>query len=102
MGCRAPQLVTGHVGGEAGIHATMTEFSCERCAEQLGEYADGVLGEESCRALEEHVARCADCARLVREYRAIPELVRRATDVAPPPDFRARLAKLLLIAGEKG
>jgi anti-sigma factor RsiW len=76
----------------------MADISCERCEELLGDYVEGILVAEVRSALEGHVGSCSKCARLVRDYRAIPAIVRRVTDKKMPNDVEARLRRLLAIA----
>ena len=59
----------------------MADVTCDRCTELLGDYVEGRLAQEVLGAVEGHVASCAACAALVRDYQAIPGLVRGATDV---------------------
>jgi anti-sigma factor RsiW len=79
----------------------MADLTCDRCVELLGDYVDGRLAADVVGALEQHVASCAACAALVRDYRAIPGLVRDATDVHMPHDVEMRLRRLLAVAWRK-
>jgi len=79
----------------------MADLTCDRCAELLGDYVEGRLASEVVGALEAHVEACGTCAILVRDYRAIPALVRGATDVPMPHDVQARLRRLLALAWRK-
>lgn len=76
----------------------MADLTCDRCAELLGDYVDGQLAPDAVAELEGHVAACAACASLVRDYRALPGFVRRTTDVRMPHDVEVRLRRLLALA----
>jgi anti-sigma factor RsiW len=76
----------------------MADLTCDRCAELLGDYVEGRLAADVLVALEGHVASCAACAALVRDYKAVPGFVRGATDVRMPHDVEVRLRRLLALA----
>ena len=76
----------------------MVHLSCDNCADLLGDHLDGILAGDVRDALEAHVSGCAACANLLGDYRAIPDLVRRATDAAMPYEAEIRLRRLLSIA----
>ncbi|HEX8795179.1 MAG TPA: zf-HC2 domain-containing protein [Polyangiaceae bacterium] len=76
----------------------MTDLTCARCAELLGDYVDGRLAPDRVAAIEQHVQSCTACAALVRDYELVPGLVRRATDVPMPHDVEMRLRRLLAVA----
>jgi anti-sigma factor RsiW len=76
----------------------MADVTCDRCTELLGDYVEGRLAQEVLGAVEGHVASCAACAALVRDYQAIPGLVRGATDVSMPHEVEMRLRRLLALA----
>jgi anti-sigma factor RsiW len=73
----------------------MGSLSCERSVDLFGEYVEGALAPEALAQLEAHVAACVGCNRMLDEYRRIPDLVRRATDVVMPAAAGARLRRLL-------
>ena len=73
----------------------MGDLSCERFADLLGDYVEGVLPAEQRPAMEAHLGACSRCSDLLADYRRIPEVVRRATDVAMPSGAKARLRHLL-------
>ena len=51
-----------------------TELPCGIVQDLLPSYADGVAGEESAEAVEEHVAACPACAAMLAEMKApLPE-----------------------------
>jgi len=72
----------------------MKDLTCEGWSALLRDYIDGRLDAEGRAAFEAHASSCAVCRRFLRDYLAVPSLVRRATDVTIPPEVRARLARL--------
>ena len=76
----------------------MADSPCERCSERLDAYVEGLLAPDERDALEVHVAACGNCARLVRDYRILPGLLRRTTDVQMPYDVEVRLRRLVAVA----
>ena len=51
-----------HACAEQASNAGMTDVSCDRCAELVGDYVDDVLAADVRNALEAHVAACAASA----------------------------------------
>jgi uncharacterized protein with PIN domain len=76
----------------------MAEISCEECADLLGEWAEGALADDLRDALQAHMARCARCSSLARDYWKASALARRVTDVQMPSGARARLRQLIAMA----
>jgi hypothetical protein len=74
---------------------TMADPTCERCAELLGDYVEQLLSPEDHAVMSTHFLSCVRCRALLDSYRAIPTIVRDATDVRMPRDLRARLRWLL-------
>jgi anti-sigma-K factor RskA len=54
-----------------------------------GAYALGALTGEERRAVESHLAECAECAQEVREFEATAARLGAAEETAPPPRMRA-------------
>jgi anti-sigma factor RsiW len=79
----------------------MADLTCDRCADVLGDYLEGRLAPDVVGALEAHVASCAGCAALVRDYEIIPAFLRGATDVRMPLEVEVRLRRLLAVAWRK-
>ncbi len=73
----------------------MQVTSCDHYRERFGDYVDDRLSADERGALEEHVRSCPRCRDDLASYRALPEVVRRITDVTMPAAARARLARLL-------
>jgi anti-sigma factor RsiW len=73
----------------------MSDLSCEACADLLGDHAEGLLVGAVRDAFEAHVATCLRCRALLRDYEAIPDLVRRETDAHMPYDVELRLRRLV-------
>jgi anti-sigma factor RsiW len=75
----------------------MVAIDCTLLDDRLGDYVDRVLSPDERVALESHLATCVVCQERLHDYLAIPELVRRATDVAMSPDAQARLQRLIAL-----
>jgi anti-sigma factor RsiW len=73
----------------------MRVLSCDQVVTFLGDYSDGVLPEEDRHAVDTHLRSCARCTEVLGDCRRLPEIVRRATDIAMPVDAKARLRRLL-------
>lgn len=76
----------------------MMPAPCEECVERFADYVEGGLNEEQHAAVRAHLASCAACAQTLREYGAVSDLARRATDATMPPDVALRLRRLLALA----
>ncbi|MBO9403578.1 MAG: zf-HC2 domain-containing protein [Thermomicrobium sp.] len=63
----------------------MTPHRCRRYRHLLSLYLDGELSAEDERRLRAHLAECTDCRRLLEDYRALRERIRRLPPVPPPP-----------------
>ena len=74
----------------------MTTWTCERCRELLPDYVEETLPSSDRSKFAAHIASCANCREGLARYRAVPEVVRSATDVRMPASVRARLRWVLL------
>jgi hypothetical protein len=81
----------------ASVERTMKELTCAGWLATLRDYTDGALDAEGQAAFEAHATSCALCQQFLKDYLAVPDLVRLATDVAIPPEVRMRLAKLFRV-----
>ena len=45
----------------------MKNFTCDEMSGQLVDYVDGELSPEQTRGVEDHLASCTDCAKLVKD-----------------------------------
>ncbi len=71
--------------------------------ERLLQYLDGQLPAAEARALEAHLARCAECQTLCRQWQQIESpLVRVLGRPRLSPDFNARLRRRVLAESEAG
>lgn len=70
-------------------------MSCDDLLRRLTEYEDGVLPEDLCGVLEEHLRDCAPCAELRRDLEALSALCRQGPQPAMPEGLRDRLRALL-------
>jgi hypothetical protein len=69
-----------------------------RWTDRLSEYLDGSLDVQDGRAMEEHLAGCAECTATLSELRGVVEMARSLGDVPPArdlwPDIAARLRSI--------
>ena len=78
----------------------MSEHDHSKCRSLLGslsEYVDGTLGDELCKEIENHVAKCQDCHIVVDTLRKTISLYHQsAAEVGEVPDVvRERLFRTL-------
>jgi anti-sigma factor RsiW len=73
----------------------MSDVRCVSGVEVLADYLDGVLDSATQADLEQHVAGCARCQAFLASYRAVPSILRDATDQVLPGDLRLSLRKVL-------
>lgn len=66
-------------------------MNCAELEILLCDYVDGVLKPGEKTVVEEHLARCAVCAELVRDARAAVAFIERVADVEPPKELMTRL-----------
>lgn len=76
-------------------------MNCERCLELLPDYLDGALPVQERANVQAHVAACAGCGGTIKACMALPELLRRATDVPMPPEAKVRLRQFLTERGRR-
>jgi anti-sigma factor RsiW len=60
----------------------------------LQPYLDRVLSDEERLEAEEHLNRCAYCAKRYRFEESLRQFVRQAVSEPMPPDLKAKLASL--------
>lgn len=63
---------------------------CAGVLAHIEDYVDGELGEVECRAIDEHCARCEECAGIVRRLRATLGLCREVGRAPLPASVRLR------------
>ncbi len=66
-------------------------MNCAELEVLLCDYVDGALNPAQRAVVEEHLARCAACAELVRDARAAVAFIERVADVEPPKELMTRL-----------
>jgi anti-sigma factor RsiW len=68
---------------------------CEQALKGMAEALDGELSPDRQAALEDHLARCADCRAEWDRWQAVERLLREAPITPPPAGFAGRvLARL--------
>lgn len=67
---------------------------CAQCEEVLQPYLDRVLSEEERIEAEDHLNRCAYCAKRYRFEESLRQFVRQAVTEPMPADLKAKLSAL--------
>ena len=67
---------------------------CTQCEEMLQPYLDRVLSEEERIEAEDHLNRCAYCAKRYRFEESLRQYVRQAVSEPMPAELKARLSAL--------
>ena len=67
------------------VHVT-----CDSLLDQISSYLDDELPEASCAAIEQHAASCAECARILADFKTTTGLCRTAANAPLPDDVRVR------------
>jgi anti-sigma factor RsiW len=70
----------------------MSDWTCARGVELLGDYLEGVLAASVMQGIDAHVGGCARCRAFVASYRETPALLREATAEEIPGETKRRLA----------
>lgn len=69
----------------------MSEMTCARGVELLGDYLEGALSAAVKEEIERHVGGCARCLAFVASYRETPGMLREATAEEIPSGTKRRL-----------
>jgi len=67
---------------------------CTQCEEMLQPYLDRVLSEEERIEAEDHLNRCAYCAKRYRFEENLRQFVRQAVSEPMPVELKAKLSAL--------
>jgi anti-sigma factor (TIGR02949 family) len=67
---------------------------CAQCEEVLQPYLDRVLSEEERIEAEDHLNRCAYCAKRYRFEESLRQFVRQAVTEPMPAELKAKLSAL--------
>lgn len=67
---------------------------CAQCEEVLQPYLDRVLSEQERIEAEDHLNRCAYCAKRYRFEESLRQFVRQAVTEPMPADLKAKLSAL--------
>lgn len=73
-------------------------IDCTEVAVRLMDYAMDDLGDAARDEVDQHLAACPECARLVDEYRAVSEMVHDAYLTELSPEQQAELDAAVLEA----
>jgi anti-sigma factor RsiW len=67
---------------------------CAQCEEMLQPYLDRVLSDEERIEAQEHLRRCAYCAKRYRFEESLRQFVRQSVNEPMSPELKAKLAAL--------
>ena len=67
-------------------------MNCGAVEVLLADYLDGTLSTEEHAALEQHTSACVSCRSLLEDASAAVRFLKRADEVAPPPELITRIA----------
>jgi anti-sigma factor (TIGR02949 family) len=67
---------------------------CAQCEEVLQPYLDRVLSDEERIEAEDHLNRCAYCAKRYRFEESLRQFVRQAVSEPMPAELKAKLSAL--------
>src|SRR5262249_61524286 len=70
-------------------------MNCAEFEAGVHPYVDGELPVEAMATADAHASECRDCERLARRERQYRELLRRQPQEMAPPDFRAKMTRLV-------
>lgn len=71
-------------------------MDCRDYEALINMHIDGMLPEQHCQALSDHLLVCPDCAALLADYQRLDDLLRQQMPlVAPPPDLVASVMSAL-------
>lgn len=70
-------------------------MKCEQVSELLSAYIDGMTSDKETKALEAHLARCANCRRELDDYRLLRGIMREMETPLPPENFSSVVQKSL-------
>jgi len=69
--------------------------TCKETVELFLDYLEGKLSPDDQRELDTHFEACPPCLDILRSYRAVPHICRKATDVSLPAEVADRLKEFL-------
>lgn len=69
----------------------MSDLTCARGVELLGDYLEGVLPVAVTEAIDRHVGACPRCLAFIASYRETPGVLREATAEEIPGETKRRL-----------
>lgn len=70
-------------------------MKCEQVSELLSAYIDEMTSEKETKALEAHLAQCADCRKELDDYRLLRGIMQELESPLPPDDFSTVVQKRL-------
>jgi hypothetical protein len=68
---------------------------CHQAQKLISEYVDGALDERRAARLEEHLAKCAECREMLKDFQEIVRRARSQKTVVPPDRVWQRISGAL-------
>ena len=74
---------------------------CAKAKKLISEYIDGNLDRERLMNLEQHLDRCPDCQKLLKDFQAITQDAKKLEGVSPSPHTWLKIREKLTTEGQK-
>jgi len=75
--------------------------NCKDIENSLPLYSEGLLSEAEKKAVEEHLAECADCSKALADLKKAAAITQELSEVEPPPWFREKIMARVREEAEK-
>ncbi len=75
--------------------------NCKNIENSLPLYAEGLLSDTEKKAVEEHLAECADCSKALTDLKKVTAMTQRLPEVDPPHWFKQRIMARVRQQAEK-
>ena len=75
--------------------------NCKDIENNLPLYTEGLLSADEKRAVEEHLAECADCCKALADLKKAAEITQELSEVEPPPWFKQKIMARVREEAEK-
>jgi hypothetical protein len=75
--------------------------NCKDIENNLPLYAEGLLSADEKMAVEEHLAKCADCCKALADLKKAAAMTQELSEVEPPPWFKQKIMARVREEAEK-
>jgi hypothetical protein len=75
--------------------------NCKDIKNSLSLYEEDLLSTDAKRAIEEHLAECADCSKALADLKKAAVITQELTEVEPPPWFKQKIMARVREEAEK-